>query len=130
MSARKRGGNSDHHCPGCDGYDCGGMSPTELELVRAEIKKEAVYENYVVRPDDKFPARIVLGEGWPVPLDTSSSGEPISNRYCAIGLDAKRRYRSKQRIVSDEQVELFGDEDCPSYRLVLERICDAREKVE
>lgn len=72
--------------------------------------------------DDKFPARIVLGEGWPHPEYTGPNYSNPTQKRMLIGLDIRRRDRELMPLIDQETTALLCDDDCPKYRLVLERV--------
>ena len=73
----------------------------------------------------KFPKRIVLGEGWPYGRgDGPSTNDPLRERGEVVGLSVSRRRIIPQEILKNafHCDNPLNSDDCPKYRLVLERI--------
>lgn len=67
-----------------------------------------------MKEEEKFPARVVLGEGWP--RLWSMGGTSLNHEFVTI-----QTRRGKSLSLGDLPQE-FEDDDCPKYRLILERV--------
>jgi len=70
---------------------------------------------------EKFPSRIVLGEGWPFYVVGDSGSDPLRGVQGMAMSSSLRCKKPVRMMLGDDDTSLLSADDCPKYRLVLER---------